>query len=39
MLVRRPDNNLQPAIAQARRPTVIPSTRNPGSFTGWGPKL
>jgi hypothetical protein len=37
MLVRRPDT-AQPLV-QSLRPTVIPSTRNPGAFTGWGPKL
>jgi len=38
MLVRRPES-LQPALDHGRRATVIPSTRNPGSFAGWGPKL
>jgi hypothetical protein len=37
MLVRRPDTSGNP-LTQTR-PTVIPSTRNPGAFTGWGPKL
>ena len=36
MLVRRPD---RPQTPYQISPTVIPSTRNPGSFAGWGPKL
>jgi hypothetical protein len=38
MLVRRPDAT-RPLVDEARRPGVIPSTRNPGTFSGWGPKL
>ena len=39
MIVRRPETTAQDPLTGGRRPTVIPATRNPGSFTGWGPKL
>ena len=38
MTVRRPENNPN-QLLEGRRPTVIPSVRNPGVFTGWGPKI
>lgn len=35
----RPQNLNPNDLREARRPTVIPAVRNPGVFTGWGPKL
>ena len=39
MLVRRPDSRPTPLAGSLPRPTVIPTVRQSGTFSGWGPKL